>query len=252
MRIGVLSDLYLDELGPLPAPEDQPDVLVLAGNIARGMKGIEWAVQTYSCTILYVLGSNAYHGHDIDTFETELRSIAWGSNFHLLQNETLIIRGVRFIGATLWTDYNLFGNVEVAARLAAMTNEDFKLIVHTGGRPIVPADLIALNHEAVGYLWRTATKPYDDGSTVVITHHAPSMRSVLPAYRGDLDEASFASNLDELVVAADAKYWIHGAQPAPVDYALGNTRVIANPRGYFTGGGVIGVPAFDPNYTIEM
>lgn len=116
----------------------------------------------------------------------------------------------------------------------------------------MPANRIALHRQAVDYLWRTTSERYDDGSIVVTAHHAPSMRSVLPAYCGDLDEASFASNLDELVVAADAKYWIHGAQRAPVNYMLGDTRVIANPRGDFAGGDVIGVTAFDPEYAIEM
>lgn len=178
--------------------------------------------------------------------------MAWGSNFHLLQNEEIIVRGVRFIGATLWTDFDLLGDVEAAMQLAGESNVDYRLIVHTGGEPLVPADTVALNRRSVDYLWRTATEPYDDGKTVVITHHAPSIKSVPPMFRRDLNEAAYASNLDELVAAADARVWVHGAQPVPVDYMLGGTRVIANPRGFLVGDSIIGVAAFNPDYAIVV
>ncbi|NJO22134.1 MAG: hypothetical protein HC868_03315 [Sphingomonadales bacterium] len=67
-------------------------------------------------------------------------------------------------------------------------------------------------------------------SKVVVTHHAPSRQSVQPRYRDDLLTAAFASDLEDVVTKA--ALWVHGHLHAPVDYRLGDCRVVANPRGY--------------------
>jgi hypothetical protein len=252
MKIGVLSDLYIDKLGSPPAPEVMPDVLVLAGNIGCGTQGIEWAEKTYPCPIVYVLGNYSYRGHDIETADDELRARAWGTNFHILQDETLIIRGVRFIGTTLWTDFGLFGDVADGMRLAQEYCTDYKFIHKSGGTTVTPADIVKLHRRAAAYLWRTATEPYDDGHTVVVTHHAPSLRSVPTGFRDDLIAACFASDLDELVAQADAMLWVHAGVYGPVDYELGGTHVIANPRAMMIGDEVHELHTFKPDYTVEM
>lgn len=232
MKIGVLSDLYIDQLGALPVPRDQPDVLVLAGDIGRGATGLHWAVRTYTCPIVYVLGNYSYHEHNFDTLDEELRSMGWGTNVHFLQNQTLIVRGVRFIGSTLWTDFNLHGDPETAMLWAQEGSDDYRAILNGAGLPISPLDTLERHRRAVGYLRNAATERYDDGHTVVITHHAPSMQSVPPAYRDDPMAAAYASNLDDLVTAADAMLWVHASEYGPVDYTLGDIRVVANPRGH--------------------
>ena len=252
MRIGVLSDLYIDKLGSPPIPEILPDVLVLAGNIGCGVKGIEWAAKTYSCPIVYVLGNYSYSGHNLDTFEAELRHRAWGSNLHLLQNQAIFVRGVRFIGTTLWTDFALFGDAVSGMVAAESLCDDFRSIHTSAGRPVTPADTVVLHRRAVEYLWRTATDPYDDGHTVVVTHHAPSLRSIPARLRDDLTVSCFASNLDDLVFDSDAMFWVHAGVYGPVDYELGDTRVVANPRGILSGKILHGVEGFRADYALEM
>jgi hypothetical protein len=231
MKIGVLSDLFLEEYGTLPHPTTLPDVLVLAGNIGQGTRGLEWAMQNYRCPIVYVLGSYSYRERNIETLDAELRARASYTNVHILQNETLILRGVRFVGATLWSDFNLFGDAEAVMFLAQEGILDYYLIRDSKGASITPAATRAKHLESVRFLERTLGEPFA-GPTVVVTHHAPSLRSVPPRYRGDTLMASFASNLDGLVEHSRAKYWIHGCQHDSVDYTLGDTRVLANPRGY--------------------
>lgn len=252
VRIGVLSDLYIDKLGSPPIPEVLPDVLVLAGNIGCGVKGIEWAARTYACPIVYVLGNYSYRGHSLDDFGDELRDSTWGSNLHLLQNDTLFFRGVRFIGTTLWTDFALLGDTVSGIVAAGGLCEDYKFIRNREGKPITAADTIAEHRQAVEYLWRTAAAPYDDGHTVVVTHHAPSLRSVATGFRDDSLTACFASNLDDLVFDSDAMLWVHAGAYGPVDYMLGDTRVVANPRGVHTQDGLQLVKNFRPDYTVEM
>lgn len=252
MRIGILSDLYIDRLGTPPLPTTPPDVLVLAGNVGCGTAGIEWAAKTYNCPIIYVLGSYSYRDHDIQSFDDELRSTAWGSNLHLLQNETLFFRGTRFIGTTLWTDFSLVGDSVTGMVEAEDLCPDYRFIYNGEGRPLTPADTVPLHRRAVEYLWHTAAAPYDDGHTVVITHHAPSLRSVPTGFRDDRIAACFASNLDDLVIDSDAMLWVHAGVYGPVDYMLGDTHVVANPRGIADGDEMREVPNFSADYSIVM
>lgn len=252
MRIGVLSDLYIDKLGTPPLPEVLPDVLVLAGNIGCGKRGIEWAAKTYACPIVYVLGSYSYRGHGIESFDAELRATAWGSNLHLLQNETLFIRGMRFIGSTLWTDFSLLGDGISGMVNADQLCKDYGCIHTSKGKPLTAADTIPLHRRAVEYLWHTAADPYDDGHTVVVTHHAPSLRSVPMGFRDDQLAACFASHLDDLVIDSDAMLWVHAGVYGPVDYELGDTRVVANPRAISEGGELHEVKKFRSDYAVEL
>jgi hypothetical protein len=68
--------------------------------------------------------------------------------------------------------------------------------------------------------------------TIIVTHHAPSSRSLDPADVEELVSAAYVSPLDSLVAASYARLWIHGHFHRPADYWIGDTRIISNPRGY--------------------
>jgi hypothetical protein len=65
---------------------------------------------------------------------------------------------------------------------------------------------------------------------VVVTHTAPSLRSIAERYQDDLLSAAFASDLERF--AARANLWVHGHTHIGCDYVLGDCRVVNNPRGY--------------------
>ena len=83
---------------------------------------------------------------------------------------------------------------------------------------------------------------------MIVTHHAPSDRSLPPGYQDDWLSPAYASSLDSLIEASEAKLWVHGHTHRPVDDGVGGTRVISNPRGY-TDEPVAG---FDPRLVIEL
>jgi len=91
-------------------------------------------------------------------------------------------------------------------------------------------------------------KPFD-GPTVVITHHAPSPRSIAGKFRGNPLNPAFASNLEPIIVAHQPVLWIHGHMHDSFDYRISKTRVVCNPRGYFPNELN---PAFDPNFVIQL
>ncbi len=112
MKIHLLSDIHL-ETGPYQLPHDlQCDVIVAAGDIGTGLQGVEW-LKTLGKPVVYVLGNHDYwsaYENQIDMFDLidQVRQAAANSNVHFLENESVIIGGVRFLGATLWTDFGQF------------------------------------------------------------------------------------------------------------------------------------------------
>ena len=89
------------------------------------------------------------------------------------------------------------------------------------------------------------------GPTVVITHHAPSARSIHPRFHGSMLNASFVSNADHLAGGDRVQLWVHGHTHDSFDYHLNGTRVVCNPRGY-SKGGVIENSHFDPHFIVEL
>ena len=90
-----------------------------------------------------------------------------------------------------------------------------------------------------------------DGPTVVITHHAPSPKSIHPRFAGSLVNACFVSDAEHLVGADRAQLWIHGHTHDSFDYVVNGCRIVCNPRGYAKAG-VNENPRFDPDLMVEV
>jgi hypothetical protein len=86
---------------------------------------------------------------------------------------------------------------------------------------------------------------------VVVTHHAPSERSIEPRFEGSPLNACFASHLDHLLDAGLACTWIHGHVHHSVDYVANGTRVVCNPRGYARDGGNEN-PRFEIDFVVDV
>jgi Icc-related predicted phosphoesterase len=73
-----------------------------------------------------------------------------------------------------------------------------------------------------------------DRRVVMVSHHAPSFRSIDPRYRAQREmNGGYASDLSNLILDnPKIKLWIHGHTHSPHDYMIGDTRVLCNPRGY--------------------
>lgn len=230
MKLLVLSDLHNEISMFKPSPVDA-DVVILAGDISLGMRGIAWARQSWpSKEIVFVPGNHEYYRSEIGVEREQMESAARAYDVHVLDRRQVVIRGVRFLGATLWTDFNLFGEAE---RLNAMQTglqglTDFRLI-ECGDRSFTPEDYAELNRLDTVWLEEKLDEPFD-GKTVVVTHHLPSKRSVAERYKNELMSACFASDLDRLM--GKSVLWVHGHTHDSFDYELKGTRVVCNPRGY--------------------
>ena len=253
MKFNVLSDLHLS-LGALEIPETDADAVILAGDIARPREAASWALG-FAKPVLYVPGNHEFYGGSIAGTVDELKRLCAGTNIHVLDNDEVVIDGVRFLGTTLWTDFMLFGEGEkraAAIQEAQRLMRDFSK-VRIGEAPEVlftPAASAALFNLHAAWLDSKLAEPYA-GATVVITHHAPSRRSIHPKFADSLLNACFVSDAERLIDGSRARLWIHGHTHDSFDYFLNGTRVLCNPRGYAKDG-VNENPLFDANFLVEI
>lgn len=229
MRVRVFSDLHL-EAAPFDPPEAQADVVVLAGDIHNGPAGIEWAKRTFSQPVVYVAGNHEPFDADFHATAAALRAAASGSSVRVLDCGEALIDGVRFLGCTLWSDFEFYGESgrSVAIETMHRTVPDFRIIAF-GERAFAPDDWLALHRAHRAWLEASLAASFT-GPTVVVTHFLPHPASITPRFATHPLNPGFASRLEPLV--ARATLWIHGHTHAASDYVVDGTRVVCNPRGY--------------------
>lgn len=236
MKLHILSDLHL-EFADLQVSYTDADVVVLAGDIHKGERGIEWARFAFpDQKIVFVAGNHEFYGkHRQDTID-KMRLAAKENDVHFLDDESVVIDGVRFLGATLWTDFLLFGPGERPWCMNDAQNvmNDFR-VISDDGKVFSPTASARLHKTSLEWLTRELQTPFK-GKTVVVTHHLPSFKSVAERFQKSAMSAAFASNLDHLMGEDRACLWIHGHTHDTMDYEVMGTRVICNPRGYVTSG----------------
>jgi hypothetical protein len=158
---------------------------------------VAWARQ-FDKPVLLVAGNHEFYGGSIDGTLRELRSSATALTCTFLDDDELVLEGVRFLGSTLWTDFNLFGAGErktAAVDVAARLLRDFSRIrrEEAGAALFTPADAAARFERHAAWLAARLAAPHH-GPTVVITHHAPSPRSIHPRFADSLLNACFVSD----------------------------------------------------------
>jgi len=254
MRIQLLSDLHL-EVHPhfVPQPAQGADLLVLAGDIGSYQSGsllpdADFGLARFSplhgwpTPVLYLPGNHEYDGLDFDATHDRLRETCERLGMVWLEREVLQIGGVRFIGTTLWTDFDALGPQpeEPGADLAQLLRAREKAyraanyyLRKTGsvraGKPMLAQEVREQALVCQDWLRLALQQPHV-GATVVVTHFAPSLRSADPRYGMTPGTAGFCNALDDLVARADL--WLHGHLHAPSDYLHHGCRVVANPLGY--------------------
>ncbi|MBE7418391.1 MAG: metallophosphoesterase family protein [Ideonella sp.] len=253
MKLNILSDLHLG-FGAMDWPVNDADVVVLAGDISRPREAVAWALR-FERPVLYVPGNHEFYGGSLDGTVQELQRLCAGTPVRLLDRDEVILSGVRFLGATLWSDFALFADPQqckAAKAEAQRFMRDFSRIRTRADSDEIftPDDSAALFRRDADWLRGRLAAPHA-GTTVVITHHAPSRRSIHPRFTESLLNAGFVSDAEDLLGADRVALWIHGHTHDSFDYHVHGTRVICNPRGYARDG-VNENSAFDANRIVEL
>jgi predicted phosphodiesterase len=166
---------------------------------------------------------------------SKIKAAAQGSNVHVLENESIVIDGTAFLGATLWTDFRLIGDPIFAGMVAAEGMNDFKAIrlSDENYRKFRPKDAAVVHGKSIAWLKTECDRQRTLGHRIaIVTHHAPSARSISACYQSSPMNPAYASNLDEFVVESGATLWVHGHSHQAKQYSIGETLVVSNPRGY--------------------
>lgn len=253
MKLNILSDLHLS-CGLLQIPQTDADVVILAGDIAKPQEAVAWA-KGFGKPVLYVPGNHEFYGSSLRATVSQLKALCAGTLVQVLDQDEVVMAGVRFLGTTLWTDFLL--NCEGESRQLAMQQaqamiRDFHRIHHDGEPQhlFTPEECAALCQAHALWLENRLAVVHA-GPTVVITHHAPSLQSIHPRFAGSPLNACFVSDLERLAGRERALLWIHGHTHDSFDYFVKGTRVVCNPRGY-SKNGVNENPAFNSHWVVDV
>ncbi|MFO1337009.1 MAG: metallophosphoesterase [Burkholderiaceae bacterium] len=274
MRLQLASDLHLERYADFTlAPAEGADTLVLAGDVGSYQAGSRLGGDDFGLArfapgpgrwqrVLYVPGNHEYDGQDFEATHARLREVCEGLGITWLEREVLVIDGVRFVGTTLWSDFDALAVGEptvtrqLQAREKAYRAANFYLRRFTAtrhGEPMLAEQWRELALHCQQWLRDALAAPHDGGPTVVVTHYAPSLRSADPRYGLTPGTAGFCNALDELLGHADL--WLHGHLHCRSDYVATSRstgrpcRVLANPRGYFSKGEQEG---FVPDCVVDL
>lgn len=228
MRLWILSDLHQD-CGTFDlTPPAGADVAIVAGDVVCDQFLIDLAGHI---PVVFVAGNHEFYGH---AFDERIASLA-DLPIAFLNDDTVTLnlagkKPLRVIGSTLWTDY---GRDPLAADAARRGMNDHRRITwrKEPWQRFLPSHATALHEGSRAHIGDQLAAPFD-GATAVLTHHAPSARSVHPQYAGSSLNRAYYSDLDDLVEASGAALWVHGHVHNSFDYRIGTTRVICNPHGY--------------------
>jgi len=247
MRLHILSDLHLESGLYKPEPTSA-DVVVLAGDIHMGCAGLEWIRQHFAGRpVVYITGNHEFYKYSMPALIETMKSETIGSSIHVLENNAVEIDGITILGCTLWTDFRLMGDQDTSMLVADQGMNDFYLIKSTQRRLFRPWESVKLFEKSVGWLKSELAK-HDPARTVIVTHHAPSHRSIAPFQAGGSLSPAFASDLDDFIRKSGVPLWIHGHTHYNVDYKIGKTRIYSNQHGYAKGV----LACFDPGAIVKI
>lgn len=264
MRVNVVSDLHL-EFSDLELPGGE--VLILSGDIceAKNVKA-EYDVNNImndggpstghfkrsdrytrffheECSkyekVFYVVGNHEHYGFKLHKTIPHLKSVL-PDNIVVLEKEQFEYRDVLFIGGTLWTDMNNFDSLTLY-HMKGMMNDYKQITMHDDVRNVyhrLTPEKTVNEHVKTKQLFTFYLEENRRRETplpvVVLTHHAPSKLSTHPYYANDtIMNGAYSSDLSEFILDnPEIKYWTHGHTHHTFNYKIGDTTVMANPRGY--------------------
>jgi Icc-related predicted phosphoesterase len=248
MKIQVLSDLH-HEFGFRDISFTGADLIIFAGDTNLGTKGIEWIKSRIkNIPVIYILGNHEYYKGSYPKTLHKIILAAEGTNIHVLENETLVLDGISFHGATLWTNFELFGNPRINGSICQEKMNDYKVIRKDPSySKLRSIDTYNIHQCSLKWL-ANSLEASSTTQNIVITHHAPSIKSIPKQYLNDIISSAYASNLEDFILKYQPEYWIHGHIYQPSRYSIGETTVLCNPHGYINEKD----EGFNPNLLIEI
>ncbi len=257
MKIKIWSDLHLEFRNNLfdhihiEHPDDKETTLLLAGDISTGIGAQPFVEEMckHFKHVLMIHGNHEYYYNDFEKVVKDWQN--WelaGSpkNFHFLYNDWRILDGVRFIGGTMWTN---FDDGEPMTMASAHRQMNDYVEIRNAGQRITPHFILREYDRFYDFLIAKFNEPFD-GPTVVMTHHSPGNALKRKGRAGDRLDACYFADIEEMIGHYDCvKLFCHGHTHRNWDYMINETRVVCNPYGYW---GHATNPEFDRAIILEV
>lgn len=233
-KVLIVSDIHLEfhkHWSPLQYNIDA-DYIIFAGDVctkpSRAATFFSGVRERTNATMLYVLGNHEYYGNDFFNAADKYRDkTAHIKDFHLLNNEVFRKDNFVFIGSTMWTDLNHGLDTVVAI----YTLNDFNHI-KIGKEKIMPYDMIEAHNKSVAFIDSSLGEVKDGEKSIVVTHHAPSPKSIALRFMNSKGNSCFAANAEWLFIKHRIDCWCHGHVHDLFDYQLGDSNIFCQPLGY--------------------
>jgi len=232
MKIQVISNLH-QEFGVSELSFDNADVVVFAGDVNLGIKGLHWIQSRIKDKpVIYVLGNHEYYKSAYPKVLNKLKTLAVNTNVHVLEDSFIDIDDIRFHGCTLWTDFSIFGNPMEYGIICQSVMNDYKMIKRDPSYAKMRTIDTYIIHQVSRKWLDNSLEMSEKTKNIVVTHHAPSLQSVPEQYKNDPVTAAYASNMEGFILNHQPDFWIHGHIHTPSRYHIGKTEIICNPHGY--------------------
>lgn len=249
MKIWHITDLHLDtgkiKLDKVVLPV--ADCVVITGDLAPKLEG--WSFIEYllkkEYIVIFILGNHEYYSSNRSSILTMseiekkwLKKSSENENLHVLINSSVIVKGVKFIGGTLWTDFNK-KDLETIKEYEKMSDSNsifkgYKGVGYKrkGGIAMLPNDILDKHYETKNYIVKELEKPFS-GKNIVLSHHAPSAKSIHSKFINDYkSNGLYFSDLEGIIEKNRITAWLHGHIHENKEYYIGETLIHCNPRGY--------------------
>lgn len=253
-NIYLTSDNHHEILG-LDGPVEVPtaaDIVVIAGDLHHMPAALETCGKTADSTglpVVFVSGNHEYYGRDYQDM-TELALMYEHKNVYVLINRSAVIKGIRFVGTPLWTNFLAFGKEDQGTYMQAAERyiNDFH-VIKQNGKPITAQIMLSWHKEARVFLESELSKPFD-GKTVVVTHFPPSYELCHKRFIGEQLSPYFNAACDDLIKKYKPDAWFFGHTHGAVEKRIHGVQMYCNMRGY--PGESTEITGFDPEKLITL
>ena len=253
MKLRFASDLHLEfnyepEVVDSFIPRmdnDSETILALLGDIHVGKEVVPYLDEMSKRFkhVIYIIGNHEFYGNNFYGLRNYLYDKTMHiPNLHILENETLVLDGQKFVGSTLWTDME--GGSKGSILNVGEGLNDYHRIMGDG-EMLTPRETIIAHEYSIEYL-----KNNVDEDTIVLTHHAPLIGLSDPQFKLSPVRGGFESDLMDLIFEVRPKYWLYGhTHYNKSESHVDNTILLSNQLGYVEMGELLN---YNPKMMLEI
>lgn len=218
MKVHAVSDLHCDNweiLGhalAVPRLKVVGDILVINGDTSDGQleRYLETLTANYlekGLPVLYVAGNHDHYYRHLDTSKAELERVCKNLGVINLDNTSFVREGVRFYGATTWTNFDL-NNAKpmLQMNMAKVLVADYKYI-----KGLCPEATQLLHQQTVEMLLNESRIAKEKSEKLVfVSHHAPLHECIPEKFASNPVSGAYASDMAQALTEAGVAWAIYG------------------------------------------